>query len=112
MQAQATADKAAATLDKVRLEAIRQIVHAQNDIETGYASYQAAQELSAAAQISHDAAMEAYRQGQGTLTAVTSAGNALLTAQIAVGDAYSTALASVVNLVFATGQLGAYSDIH
>ena len=110
-QAQSAADRASATLDKVRLEAIRQIVHAQNDIETGYAAHEAALELNEAARISFEAALEAYRQGQGTLTAATAAENALLAARIALGDSYSAALSSVVNLIFATGQLGAYSDM-
>jgi outer membrane protein TolC len=107
MQAQANADKAAATLDRVREEAVRQIVAAQNTLETSLAAHDASIALAQAAQTSFDAAFDAYRHGVGSITAVTLAQTQLLQAQAASNDAHSAALAAAATLAFATGALGA-----
>ena len=107
MQAQAKADKAAATLDRVREEAVRQIVAAQNTLETSLAAHDASIALAQAAQTSFDAAFDAYRRGVGSITAVTVAQTQLLQAQAASNDAHSAALAAAATLAFATGALGA-----
>jgi outer membrane protein TolC len=107
MQAQANADKAAAVLDHVREEAVRQIVAAQNTLETSLAAHDASIALAQAAQTSFDAAFDAYRRGVGTITAVTLAQTQMLQAQSATNDAHSAALAAAATLAFATGALGA-----
>jgi outer membrane protein len=107
MQAQANADKAAATLDRVREEAVRQIVAAQNTLETSLAAHDASIALAQAAQTGFDAAFDAYRHGVGSITAVTLAQTQLLQAQAASNDAHSAALAAAATLAFATGALGA-----
>jgi outer membrane protein TolC len=107
MQAQANADKAAATLDRVREEAVRQIVSAQNTLETSLAAHDASIALMQAAQTGFDAALDAYRRGVGSITAATVAQTQLLQAQAASNDAHSAALAAAATLAFATGALGA-----
>ena len=106
MQARANADKAAATLERVREEAVRQIVAAQNALETSLAAHDASNALSKAAQTSFDAAFDAYRHGVGSITAVTVAQTQLLQAQAASNDAHSAALSAAATLAFATGALG------
>ena len=106
-QARATADAATATTERVRDEAVRQIVAAQNALETTLEANEASQALEVAARTSYDAAFEAYRHGVGTTTAVTLAATQLLQAQDAVIEARSGALSAAATLAFATGALGA-----
>ena len=106
-QARASADAASANSERVRDEAVRQVVAAQNALDTGLAANEAAQALQAAAQTSYDAALDAYRHGVGTVTAVTAAATQLLQARDASADAHSAALAAAATLAFATGALGA-----
>jgi outer membrane protein TolC len=107
MQARAHADKAAAALDRAREQAVRQIVAAQNALETSLAAHDASTALAQAVQTSFDAAFDAYRHGVGSITAVTVAQTQLLQAQAAANDAHSAALAAAATLAFATGALGA-----
>jgi outer membrane protein len=105
-QARATADAAAALSERVRDEAVRQIVAAQNALETSLEANDASEALEAAARINFDAAFDAYRHGVGTMTAVMLAGTQLLQAQDAKTEAHSGALAAAATLAFATGALG------
>ncbi len=105
-QTRATADAATATTERVRDEAVRQIVAAQNALETALEANEAAQALEDAARTSFDAAFEAYRHGVGTVTAVTLATMQLLQAQEAAVEAHSGALSAAATLAFATGALG------
>ncbi|HEY0264004.1 MAG TPA: TolC family protein [Granulicella sp.] len=106
-QAKNNVDKAKATLDGVRLNAIREIVSAQNALRTSLAANDAVQVLQAAAQTTYDAALDSYKQGVGTVTASVTAQTQLLQAQLAADDAYNSALSAAVTLAFATGSLGA-----
>jgi outer membrane protein TolC len=105
-QAKNDEDKAAATLDEVRLNAIREIVSAQISLRTSLAANDAAAVLRATAQTSYDAALDSYKQGVGTVTAVVEAEAHLFEARVAESDAYSSALAAAATLAFSTGQLG------
>ena len=105
-QARATADAATATSERVRNEAVRQIVVAQNALETSLEANEAAAALVEASQTSFDAALDAYRHGVGTMTAVTLAATQLLQAKDAAIDAHSAALSAAATLAFATGALG------
>ncbi|MEJ8845461.1 TolC family protein [Variovorax rhizosphaerae] len=109
-QAHANADKAAATLERVRDEAVRQIVMAQNALETSLAAHDAATALKTAAQTTFDAALDAYRHGVGSITDATMAETQLLQAGNAATDAYSNALSAAATLAFASGSLGAAPD--
>ena len=66
----------------------------------------AADALASAAQITFDAAFDAYRNGVGSITDTTRAETALLEAQNASTDAYSAALSSAATLALAAGTLG------
>ena len=106
-QARAEADNADARLTRVRDEAVRQIVLADNALHTSLAAYSAAEALTSAAQTTFDAALAAYRNGVGPITDVTMAETQLLQARNASTDAYSTALSAAATLALATGALGA-----
>jgi len=106
-QARADVDKAAATLDKARSDAVLQIVQAQNALQTSLAAYEASIALEAAARITFDARLDAYRHDVGTVTEVALADTQWLLARNAAADAYSEALSAAATLAFATGSLGA-----
>jgi outer membrane protein len=105
-QAKNSSEKAKATLDEVRLNAVREVVLAQNSLRTSIAANQAAVALKSAAQTVYDAALDSYQQGVGTVTATVAAQTQLLQAQQAVDDAYISALSSAASLAFVTGSLG------
>ena len=106
-QAKNDEDKAAATLDQVRLNAMREIVSAQITLRTSLAANDAALALKAAAQTSYDATLDAYKQGVGTVTASVDAETHLFQAELAEDDAYTSALSAAATIAFATGTLGA-----
>jgi outer membrane protein len=106
-QAKNDEDKAAATLDQVRLNAMREIVSAQITLRTSLAANDAALALKAAAQMSYDATLDAYKQGVGTVTASVDAETHLFQAELAEDDAYTSALSAAATIAFATGTLGA-----
>lgn len=92
---------------RVKEEAVRQIVVADNTLRTSLSAYSAARSLATVAQTTFDAAMATYRSGVGSITDVTLAESQLLQAKNAVSDAYCTALAAAATLALATGALGA-----
>jgi outer membrane protein len=105
-QARDNVDKAETTLTRLRNEAVRQIVAAENTLKTSLAAYSAATTLAAAARTTFSAALSAYRNGVGSISDVTSAERALLQAENAATDAYSNALSAAATLALATGTLG------
>jgi outer membrane protein len=105
-QARDKVDKAETTLTRLRNEAVRQIVAAENTLKTSLAAYRASTELAAAAQTTFNAALSAYRNGVGSISDVTSAERALLQAENAATNAYSDALSAAAALALATGTLG------
>jgi outer membrane protein len=106
-QAEVGADSADAALAKARDEATRQVVGAENALQTSLAAYSASRALAAAAQTSYDAAFSAYQKGVGSITDATLAQTQLLQAQDAATDAYSAVLSAAATLAFTTGALGA-----
>ena len=105
-QARADAAKTDARLEQIRDEATREIVGASNQVHTSLSALDAAHALASAAQITFDAALDAYRHGVGSITDTTRAEIALLEAQNASTDAYSAALSSAATLALAAGTLG------
>jgi outer membrane protein len=105
-QARADAAKTDARLEQIRDEATREIVSAANRAHTSLSALDAADALVSAAQITFDAALDAYRDGVGSITDTTRAETALLEAQNASTDAYSAALSSAATLALAAGTLG------
>lgn len=106
-QAEAGADSADAVLAKVRDETIRQVVGAENAVQTSLAAYSASEALAGAAQTSYDAAFSAYQKGVGSITDATLSETQLLQAQDTATDAYSAVLSAAATLAFTTGALGA-----
>jgi outer membrane protein len=105
-QAKNDEDKAAAALDEIRLNAVREIVSAQISLRTSVAANDAAAVLQATARTSYDAALDSYKQGVGTETAAVEAEIHLFQARLAEADAYISALSAAATLAYATGQLG------
>ncbi|WP_213959125.1 TolC family protein [Variovorax sp. dw_954] len=105
-QARADADSAEARLTRIREEAVRQIVLADNALRTSLAAHDASKALVSAAQTTFDAALGAYRGGVGSITDVNLAETQLLLARNVRADAYSTALSAAATLALSTGALG------
>ncbi len=106
-QARADAARTTALLEQVREDATREIVTAGNNVRTSLSALEASEALASASQITFDAALEAYRNGVGSITDVTRAESLLLEANNASTDAYSQALASAATLALSAGTLGA-----
>ncbi|SMG00006.1 TolC family protein [Burkholderia singularis] len=107
MQARNDAQSAQARLERTKEEAVRQIVAAQNALQTSLASHEAAKALVDAARTSYDAALTAYRNGVGSITDATLAQSQLLVATNAYVDSYSGALSAAAALALATGTISA-----
>lgn len=105
-QARAEADSAEARLTRIRQDAVRQIVLADNALRTSLSAHEASEALVSAAQTTFDAALAAYRSGVGSVTDVTLAETQLLQAKNAFADAYSTALSAAATLALSAGALG------
>lgn len=105
-QAQAEVDNADARMAKLRNDAVRQIVVADNALRTGLSTYAASQALTTAAQTSFDASLAAYRDGIGSITELTLAQTQLLQAKNASTDAYSLSLSAAATLALSMGALG------
>jgi outer membrane protein len=86
---------------------VRQIVQAENALQTSLSAYSASASLASAAQTTFAAALAAYRSGLGSITDVSLAESQLLQAKNVSTDAYSTALSAAATLALATGTLGA-----
>ncbi|KDB07229.1 outer membrane efflux protein [Burkholderia sp. lig30] len=107
LQARNDAESAATRLTRTKEEAVRQIVAAQNALQTSLASHEAANALVDAAQTSYDAALTAYRSGVGSITDATLAQSQLIAAKNASVDSYCGALSAAAALALATGTIGA-----
>jgi outer membrane protein TolC len=105
-QARSEVARTDAALEQVRDEATRQIVSAGNGVKTSLAALEASNALAEAAQVTFDAALDAYKHDVGSITDVTRAETGLLEAKNAASDAYSAALSSAATLALAAGTLG------
>ena len=90
---------------KLQSEAARQIVVAYDALRTGLSGHQAATELVRAARTNHQAALEYYKNGLGTLSDISVAQTGLLKALYAEAQARSNVFGAAATLAFATGQL-------
>ena len=107
MQARNDAESASARLTRTKEEAVRQVVAAQNAVQTSLASHDAAKALVDAAQTSYDAALTAYRNGVGSVTDATIAQSQLLAARNAEVDSYAGALSAAAARCDGNDRLGA-----
>jgi outer membrane protein TolC len=105
-QAEDNAENAKLTLLRTQNEAVRQIVRADNALQTGLSSYAASTTLASAAQTTFDSALAAYRNGVGSITDATVAESQLLQANNSRTDAYSAALSAAATLALTIGALG------
>ena len=103
--AKAGAEAAAETYRTVQNDAITEIVIATNTLKTALASYKASTSLVSTSQVAFDGALEAYKNGLGTITLVREANNGLLDARLIQTDAYMASLIAAANLAFFTGSL-------
>lgn len=103
-QARNRAAMAADSLDRVKLDAVAEIVAAHSRLRTRLQATHAAQALLEASQLAHDAASAAYQRGVGSLTDVLAADRQLLQARISLAD--GAARAASVDLALACGNLG------
>lgn len=104
-QAEAQAAAAENTFRRTQNVAVGEIVAAGNALRTALESHRAASALTAAATTTYDAALAAYRNGVGTVTAATAADTGLLDARQAQAEAHASALIGAANLAFVVGSL-------
>ncbi len=104
-QAESVAATAESVYRKAQSDAATEVVAATNALRTALESYRAATALVKAAAITYDAALEAYRNGVGTITVATAANNGLLDARQAQADAHAAALIAAANLAFVMGSM-------
>lgn len=104
-QAQARTEAARTSFERTQTVAVTEIVAAGNALRTALESYRAASALASAAATTYDAAMAAYRNGVGTVTAATAADTGLLDARQAQADAHAAALIGAANLAFVVGAM-------
>ena len=104
-QAESRAGAAESTFQRTQTLAVTEIVTASNALRTSLESYKAASSLVTAASTTYDAALAAYQNGVGTVTAVTAADNALLDAKQAQADSHAAALTGAANLACVVGAM-------
>lgn len=98
-------DNAKKTFQVVQRDVVREIILAESTLHSALESYYAAGELVDIASIAHDAALEAYQHGVGTITVVTETATSLLDAREARSDAHAASLSAAANLAFAMGAM-------
>ncbi len=102
-QAEASAD----AFERVRLDAVADVIGAGTRLRTAVEAVKAAQAWGDAADLAYDAALAAYQHGVGTLTELAGADSQRLQARMAAVDADSAARIASVAFAFACGSLGA-----
>lgn len=103
--AKSGAEAAAETYRTVQNDAVTEIVIATNTLKTALAAYKASTNLVSTSKVAFDGALEAYKNGLGTITLVREANNGLLDARLVQTDAYMASLIAAANLAFFTGSL-------
>jgi outer membrane protein len=94
-------------LERARDQAVRQVVKAYEDLKVALRRREAAVALIAAAEKSHDAAIDSYRSGVATFVDVTNAQTALTKARTVDIETRSAAFTAAAALAFSTGDLAA-----
>jgi len=92
-------------LERARDQAVRQVVKAYEDLKVALRQREAAMALLAAAEKSHDAAIDSYRNGVATFVDVTSAQTALTRARTTDTETRSAVFTAAAALAFGTGDL-------
>ena len=92
-------------LERARDQAVRQVVKAYEDLKVAMRQREAALALLTAAERSHDAAIDSYRNGVATFVDVTNAQTALTRARSADTDTRSAVFTAAAALAFGTGEI-------
>lgn len=92
--------------------AIREMSLAENTLKSALEANQAAKNLVDTTQLTYTASVDFYHNGLGTVTEINTAEIALLTAQIAHIDAYTSSLIASVDLAFALGEIDKLYPAH
>jgi len=104
-KAEALADSGETTFNRVKNDAVREIIVASDTLRSALASYKAASALADAARVTYDAAFAAWKSGVGSITAATAADSGLLVARQAQADAHAASLVAAANLAFMLGAM-------
>lgn len=108
-EAKSRAESADETFKKTRDTAAREIVIAADALRSAAAANKAADRLVKTAEVTYDAAFNAYQHGVGTVTLANEAANGLLTAQQMDIDARTSVLVAAANLAFVMGEITQFS---
>jgi outer membrane protein TolC len=92
-------------LERARDQTARQVVKAYEDLKVALRRREAAVALLAAAEKSHDAALDSYRSGVANFVDVTNAQTALTKARTADTETRSALFTAAASLAFGTGDL-------
>jgi len=104
-KAEALADTSETVFNRVRADAVREIIVGADTLRSALASHRAATALVRAAGTTYDAALSSYKAGTGSITLATAADNGLLTARQAQADAHAASLVAASNLAFVLGAM-------
>lgn len=104
-EARSRAAVADETFKKTQELAVREIVVSASTLRSALESNDAALSLVNTAMVTYDAALEAYRNGVGTVTDANAAANGLLAARQMSSDAHAAALIAAANLAFVMGEM-------
>lgn len=108
-QVQSETASAKAMHEQTMNAAAREIILSSNALTSALATHEAASEVRSAAQLTYDAALEAFGNGLGTMTDLTTAENVLLDAKQAQADAHASALIAASSVAFALGNMTSQS---
>ena len=103
--AQSLAAASAATFEKTRDAAAREIIVSTDALRSALASHKAASALTQASAVTYDAALDSYRAGIGNITVATAADSGLLAARQTEADSYTASLVAAANLAFVLGAM-------
>jgi outer membrane protein TolC len=103
----ARAEVAAAddALNQTRNMAAKEVTDAYYALKIALAEYDAANTLTEAAQVAHDAGLQSYKQGVGTYTSLQNDANELIQAQTELEDSRASVLTAAAALAFAAGSI-------
>lgn len=104
-EARSISASAEAEFKKTKQEAVREIVVSTNTLRSALESFEAATELANTTDLTYDAALDAYRNGVGTITAVTEANSTLLDARESQADAHAASLVAAATFAFSLGSM-------
>jgi outer membrane protein len=109
-EARSRTEAAESTVLRLEQNAAMEIVAADDALRSSLEANRAATVLVSASLTAYDAALAAYKSGEGTLTTALETERALLSARIAKARAHGTAQIAAASLAFSTGRLSS-SDV-